>query len=113
VNITFSHKKLESLANNDKLMLKVLGKIRAKFFKLRLSQLYLAESLEDVRHLSGNFHELREDRKGQWACDLDQPYRLIFTPHENPIPVNENKQYIWLEILGVEVLEIVNYHKEK
>ena len=55
---------------------------------------------------------MRENRKGQWACDLDQPYRLIFEPHENPIPTNEHAQYIWLEIKGVEIVEIVNYHKE-
>jgi len=45
-------------------------------------------------------------------CDLDQPYRLIFEPHENPIPANEHGQYIWLKIAGIEIIEIVNYHKE-
>lgn len=113
MNITFANKKLESIANNDKLMLKELGKIRAKFFRLRLSQLKNAASLEDVRYLSGNYHDLREDRKGQWACELDQPYRLIFRPQVSPIPINDHGQYLWIEILDVEVIEIVNYHKEK
>ena len=36
----------------------------------------------------GHYHELTGDRKGEWACDLDQPYRLIFEPHEKPIPVS-------------------------
>jgi proteic killer suppression protein len=44
---------------------------------------------------------------------LDQPYRLIFEPQENPIPVNEYGQYVWLKIVGVEIIEIDNYHKEK
>ena len=69
-----------------------------------------ADTLEDVRYLPGNYHELTADRKGQWACDLDQPYRLIFQPHENPIPEDENGKYIWIEITGVEILEITNYH---
>lgn len=90
-----------------------LGKNRAKKLKARLTQLQAASTLEDVRHLPGNYHELTGDRKGQWACDLDQPYRLIFTPHENPIPVNDDGQYIWVEIKGIEVIEIVNYHNEK
>lgn len=30
----------------------------------------------------------------------------------NPIPTKDNK-YVWIEILGVEIIEIVNYHKEK
>jgi len=56
------------------------------------------------------FMNLLAPRKGQWACDLDQPYRLIFTPHEDPIPTDADGKYIWLEILGVEVIEIVDYH---
>lgn len=113
MEITFTDKKLEKIANDDKKMLKELGKLRASIFKRRLSQLQDATTLEDVRYLAGNYHELIHNRKGEWACDLDQPYRLIFTPHENPIPKNKDGQYIWLEINGVEVVEIINYHKEK
>ena len=113
MNVTFADKKLEKLANNDRKRQKELGQVRAKFFRRRLTQLEDAASLEDVRYLPGKYHELRNDRKGQWACDLDQPYRLIFEPHENPIPTNEDGQYVWLEIVGVEVIEIINYHKEK
>jgi proteic killer suppression protein len=61
----------------------------------------------------GNYHELTNIRKGLWACDLDQPYRLVFTAYEKPIPMNEDGKYIWLEITGVELIEIINYHKEK
>jgi proteic killer suppression protein len=110
VKITFTEKKLEKIANDDKLMLKKLGSIRAKIFRRRMTALQDASTLEEVRHLPGNFHELVKDRKGQWACDLDQPYRLIFTPHENPIPTNEDGQYVWLEIVGIEIIEITNYH---
>lgn len=113
MEITFTNQKLEQLANDDRSMIKVFGKIRAKILRRRLTQLADATTLEDVRNLPGNYHELKGDRKGQWSCDLDQPYRLIFTPHESPIPTNEDGQYIWLEITGVEVIEITNYHKEK
>lgn len=65
---------------------------------------------EDVRNLPGHYHELRDDRKGQWSCDLDQPYRLIFKPHEDPIPEDEYGRYIWIEITVVEIIEIANYH---
>lgn len=113
MNLTFQDKKFEKLANDDRKLQKEFGKIRADKIKKRLVQLSVATSLEEVRELPGNFHELRSTRKGQWACDLDQPYRLVFTPHERPIPTNEHGQYIWLEIKGVEIIEIVNYHKEK
>ena len=113
MDITFNNKKLEKLANDDRKMLKELGAIRAKFFIKRLSQLRAARTLEDVRFLPGNYHELTETRKSQWACDLDQPYRLVFTPQERPIPTNNDGQYSWFEILGIEIIEIINYHKNK
>lgn len=94
-------------------MLKELGKQRATILRRRLTQLEDATTLDEVRNLPGNYHELKNDRKGQWACDLDQPYRLVFTPHEKPIPTNIDGQYNWLAIFGVEVIEIINYHKEK
>jgi proteic killer suppression protein len=113
MKITFTDKKLERLVNDDKKLLKEFGQLRAKKINMRLEQLKFADTLEDVRDLPGNYHELTGNRKGQWACDLDQPYRLIFTSCEKPIPTNKGGNYIWLEITGVEVIEIVNYHKEK
>lgn len=110
MEITFANKKLRKLAENYTSCQKELGSIRAKLFLRRLNDLYNAETLEDVRHLPGRFHELTADRKGQWACDLDHPYRLIFEPHEDPIPMDESGRYIWIEIREVEILEIVDYH---
>jgi toxin HigB-1 len=64
-----------------------------------------------VRGIPGHYHELIGDRKGQWACSLDQPYRLVFTPQENPIPTDDNGKYRWIEIKGIEIIEITNYHE--
>ena len=83
---------------------------RSKLYLQRIGDLLAAETLETVRHLPGRYHELKENRKGRWACDLDQPYRLIFEPHEKPIPTNPDGQYLWIEIKGVEILEIDDYH---
>lgn len=108
--ITFTNKKLEGLANNYKKCQKQMGKSRTTLFNKRLNDLINAVTLEDTRHLPGKYHELTGNRKGQWSCDLDQPYRLIFEPHEKPIPVSKNGNFIWLEIKGVEVIEIIDYH---
>lgn len=110
MNITFVDKKLETLSEDYNICRQKMGVKRAKLFIKRLNALRDADSLEDVRNLPGRFHELKGDRKGQWGCDLDHPYRLVFTPIENPIPTNEHGQYIWLEITGVEIIEIVDYH---
>ena len=29
---------------------------------------------------------------------------------EDPVPTDENGKYVWIEIKGVEIVEIVNYH---
>lgn len=113
MEITFSDKKMEQLANDDRKLNKEYGKIRADKIRSRLAQLKFATTLEDVRYLPGNFHELVGNRKGQWACDLDQPYRLILTPKEKPIPANKAGQYIWIEIKAIEIIEVINYHKNK
>ena len=113
MDISFADKKLQKVVYDYRRMVREFGKIRAEKFYERLTQLRGAVTLEDVRHEPGHFHELTGDRKGQWACDLDQPYRLIFEPQQDPIPTNEHGQYIWIEIIGVEIIEIVNYHKEK
>jgi proteic killer suppression protein len=110
VDITFQNNKLRKLANDDRQCQKELGEKRAKLFRKRLSDLHNVDSLEDVRNLPGHYHELTGNRKGQWACDLDQPYRLIFEPHEDPIPTNDSGQYLWIEIKGVEIIEIADYH---
>lgn len=110
MKITFGNNKLKKYANNDRLAESKLGKREAALFKQRLDDLTAAQTLEDVRHLPGNYHELVENRKGQWACNLAHPNRLIFEPHENPIPTNVGGQYLWIEIKGVEIIEIEDYH---
>ena len=101
---------MEKLANDYRKCQKEMGQIRAKLLHKRLGDLFDALTLEDVRYLPGHYHELTGNRKGQWACDLDQPHRLIFEPHENPIPTDATGKYIWLEIKGVRFLEIIDYH---
>lgn len=110
MKISFGDRKLEKLANDYRKCQKVLGQKRAELFNRRLTDLLTAQTLEDVRNLPGHYHELKEDRKGQWACNLDQPYRLIFEPQEKPIPKDKSGKYIWLEIKAVEIIEIADYH---
>ena len=110
MEIIFTQNKLRKLANDDRKCCKEMGKIRAELYYKRLNDLRDAETLEDVRYLPGHYHELKEDRKGEWACDLDHPYRLIFKPYENPVPITPDAIYIWNEIKSVKIIEIVDYH---
>jgi len=109
MKISFADKKLKKYADDERLARKKLGDAAEKF-KQRLENIYNAETLDDLRFMPGRYHELIGDRKGQWACDLNKQFRLVFTPQEHPIPTDENGKYIWIEITAVEILEIVDYH---
>lgn len=111
--ITFADKKLKKYANNHKLAVRKLGSKRAAIYRKRLDDLAAAESFADLMYLPGNFHQLKEGRKGQWACDLDQPYRLIFEPAEFPVPENEAGAQILIEIISAEIIQIKDYHKKR
>ena len=50
-----------------------------------------------VKKRIGRCHPLYGDRLGQYAMDLIQPYRLIFTQYDNTVDI-------------VEIQEIVDYH---
>lgn len=110
MEIIFDDKRLEKLANNYRQCQKKMGLKRAKLFNTRLDDLRSAETLADVSALPGRYHELKENRKGQWACDLDHPFRLIFTPCHFPIPTDDSGKYIWMEIKSIEIIEITDYH---
>lgn len=77
---------------------------------MRLDDLSSCETLEDIKHLPGHFHELLGDRKGQFACYLDHPYRLIFEPNQKPIPTDANGVYQLAKITIIDIIEITNYH---
>lgn len=111
MDIIFSSNKLEKYAHDYELAKRKLGEPMAKKFKQRLDDLWAAPNLEVVKHLPGRFHELSSNLKGHWACDLEHPQRLLFKPQNEPIPINDAGQYIWEEIKGIEIIEILDYHK--
>lgn len=112
MHIYFKNKELEKLASDPKRCAKKLGQTRATLFMRRLAEMHRAGTLEDMRNMPGHYHELTSNRKGQWACNLDNPYRLIFEPHERPIPTDSDGRSIWVEIKGVEIVEVVDYHNK-
>jgi len=110
MKISYKDKKLEALCRDKNKLIKAYGQLRATKIMQRIDDMNSAECLEDTRNLPGHYHELTGDRKGQWACDLDQPYRLIFEPTNKPIPTDVSGRYIWKEIRIIDIVEIANYH---
>jgi len=110
--ITFADKKLKKYANDNSLAVRKMGAKRARLYQQRLEDMADSESFADLEYLPGRFHQLKENRKEQWACDLDHPNRLIFEPAEKPVPTDEHGKQVLIEIKTVEIIEITDYHKE-
>ena len=71
----------------------------------RLDDMKAAENLEVLFTLPGNHHPLKGDKKGQFACYLEHPYRLVYEPGNEPLPINENNELISIFVKSVETAQ--------
>ena len=111
MDILFASNKLQKECTEMRKIQKKHGAQRAKLIGLRLDQMADAENLEILKLLPGaRSHALSADRNGQWAVNLDHPYRLIFEPANEPIPLNIGGGLELSQINSVRILEIVDYH---
>ncbi|HVR98337.1 MAG TPA: type II toxin-antitoxin system RelE/ParE family toxin [Thermoanaerobaculia bacterium] len=110
MDISFANDKLERECCDSKVCRKRYGDERAKRLGRRLDDLRAAETLAVMRSLPGRCHELSANLKGQLAIDLDGPYRLIFEPAHDPIPVDDNGRLVWSLVTAIRILRIEDYH---
>lgn len=87
------------------------GEPNAEKVFLRIAQIRAAATLADLFTVSGaRCHALRKDRRGQFAVDLKQPYRLIFEPVD-PLPAEaRDGQPDYTLVTAVRLLEVTDYH---
>ena len=81
--------------------------------KQRLDDMRAALTMTALGTLPGHYHALSADRSRQWACSLEEPYRLVFRPLGNPLPVSKDGRLDTSKVTGVCVIEVVNYHEHK
>jgi proteic killer suppression protein len=79
--------------------------------KQRLDDIRAADNLSVLQILPGRYHALRADRLGEWACDLEQPYRLVFRPLGDPLPISKDGWLDTTKVIAVSILEVVDYHE--
>lgn len=110
MNIQFDDKKFAQEVNDTRALQRRHGVQRAKLIRRRLDELHAAQTLDDMRALpAARCHELRGTRAGQLAVNLDQPYRLIFTPVP-PLPTKPDGGLDWTGVTTIIVLSIEDYH---
>lgn len=108
MEIYFENDKLLELADDERKASKKLGKIQAQLFFKRLESLYLASSPSELISLPGNFHSLKHNRNGQWACNLSHPLRLIFEIQKTENLLGSKNDAT--DSFKVTIIEIIDYH---
>ncbi|MGD1854015.1 MAG: type II toxin-antitoxin system RelE/ParE family toxin [Leptolyngbyaceae cyanobacterium] len=112
MDITFKSKELAKECNQQGLLQKRHGQIRAKRIQQRLADLRAAKVLEDLRPpFPGRCHELINNRREQFSLDLDHPYRLIFESVNDPVPRKTDGGIDWTQITAVKILGVEDTHE--
>ena len=109
MDILFTSTKMLKICSDSRLRARRWGPRRAKIVGRRLDDLRAARCLEDIRYLPGRCHELKGDRRGKLALDLDGPYRLIFEVADEPIPCRTDGGLAWDQVTAVRILGVEDY----
>ncbi len=74
-------------------------------------ELRAADTLADISMLPpARRHGLSGDRAGQFAVDVQHPFRLIFEPAHDPVPRKEDGGIDLARVTAIRILEVTDYH---
>lgn len=86
------------------------GAERWTSLKRRLAAMEGAPTLKDMDGVPGNCHPLSGDRAGQFAVSITGPFRLIFRPDHQPLPLSAAGGLDRAAVTRVMILEVADYH---
>lgn len=111
MEISFGDKKLAKTCSSEKALVKAFGTANARKIMLRLSLLEAAECLSDVPTTPPTRrHELKGSRKGEFAIDVQQPFRIVLRPAHDPVPKKEDGGIDLSAVTAIEIINIEDYH---
>lgn len=114
MDISFKNKKLAKSFNEGAQLQKIHGSLRAKKIRIRMTELRAARSLKDFwppKSPPARCHELPEgQRSGQLSVDLDHPYRLVFIPDHDPVPMLKDGGLDWSQVTAIKILAVEDTH---
>ena len=98
MDVVYKNDEIKQICTDFDYAKRKYGKIMAGKIQKRVAQIESADSIELMLELKwGRCHKLKGDREGQYALDLEHPYRLIF----------ELGKYCFIVAC---IIEIVDYH---
>ncbi|MFT6390313.1 MAG: proteic killer suppression protein [Cellvibrionaceae bacterium] len=106
MDIIFSSKKLQKQLSESKIMSKVHGPRRTALLKIIMTQLRAAPNLgvfAPPYSPPNRCHELKGNKKGVLSVDLDHPYRLLFKPINDPVPMRPESGLNWFQVTAIAI----------
>ena len=111
MDIAFCTTKLQKRFNSERELIREYGPENSRIIIRRMAVLRAAVNLEQVPSLPPERrHELTGTRKGQFAVDLKHPFRLIFTPNHEPVPLKADGGVDLQQITAITVQCVKDYH---
>lgn len=111
MDIYYKYKKLQKACNSKEESIKTWGSATAKKVQQRLAEFRAANNLSEISHLPPpRLHELENNRKGQFAVDLQQPFRLLFESAHDPVPLSDSGGIDLCQVTAVLIIKVEDYH---
>ncbi|MCX6221044.1 MAG: killer suppression protein HigA [Bacteroidia bacterium] len=110
MKISYQSNRLRKSLNEAKEIQKEFGTM-AKKVSQRMKELIASDNLEVLKSIpAANCHELKGNRKGEFAVDISGNHRIIFVPDHDPVPVKEDHSLDCIRITDIEILGTEDYH---
>lgn len=111
MDITFKTAKLEKTFNSEKMLIREYGAENARYIMRRMSVLRAAPVLAEVPNRNPErCHELKGNRKGQFAVDIKDPFRIVFIPNHDSLPLRDDGGIDLARVTAITILDVEDYH---
>ena len=108
MRILFKTDDLAHLCQEEKIMLRKIGKAGSRQLRARLADLDAAENMSQVKR--GRPHPLKREFVDCLGLDLDGGRRLVLEVAQDPIPTSQDGSIDWRQVKEVRVVYIGDYH---
>ena len=110
MEISFRTRKLQGDFTSISRLRRTYGN-RADALAIRIAVLKKAHNLSMVPATRPERrHQLEGKRHGQYAVDIAHPYRLVFQPNHNPIPLTADGGIDLTKVTSITIIEVIDYH---
>jgi toxin HigB-1 len=109
--IDFGTRRMEKIFNSSEELVKKYGARMAEDIQNKLTFLEAVPNLEGVPEAPPfRRHPLKGKERGKFAIDLVHPFRLIFEPNHDPVPMMESGGIDLKRITAITILAVKDYH---